>query len=73
MFDVINQILHLPPEVAIFGLTIFAIGTYNDLRQDWKFQTLLVLLSTKKPNAKTKAYEYSMFVEYGLTKNLPLQ
>jgi hypothetical protein len=67
MFDLINALIHLPPEISLVSLALLGIILYNTYRLEWKIQMIMVVISTEKHDRKTGAIPYEAFKKYGLT------
>lgn len=54
MFDVIKLITGLPPEVALALGVVLAINIYNAYRAQYREQMIMMLISQKIVNGRTK-------------------
>lgn len=67
MVELIKMLVNLPPEVLGLGLFLAGLVIYGSFRSEWRFQMLIVVITTEKHDRKTGAIPRAAFEKYGLT------
>lgn len=66
IIGLVNAVLKAPPEMMGLVALMVTGYAYTNIRSDWKLGKVVEILTTVKPNPKTKVWDIAPFYDRGV-------